>query len=222
MVRGAVYYDGFNLYHALDDLGVPYLKWCDLRRLGMLMARGKAASIEKAVFCTAYFPGDHGKRVRHEAYVNALAIADVETRLGHTTTEPMSCKSCDNRWSQPREKETDINLALSLFQDAVDDVFDVAFLVTADTDQASTVKFFRNRFHDKRIVNVVPPGRMPSTHLGSLCHDVVKLKHQHFDECALPAVVQRDGFKTVYRPHEYDPPVGWVHPDDRPKRGAKV
>jgi len=219
-MRGAIYYDGFNMYHALDDLGEPYLKWCNLRRLGELVARGHAKTIERAVFCTAYFPGDHGKRVRHEAYVNALAMVDVVTRFGHTTTEPMTCNDCGRRWDQPREKETDINLALALIEDAVDDLYDVAFLVTADTDQASTIKTFRRRFPNKTIINVVPPGRMPSKHLADLCHGKIKLSDRHFDECALPAVVQMDGVKTVYRPREYDPPAGWVHPDDRPKKGG--
>lgn len=214
-MRGAVYYDGFNMYHAVDDLGQPYLKWCNLRTLGELIARGHATTIERAVFCTAYFPGDHGKRVRHEAYVNALKLVGVETRFGHTTTEPMECKSCGHKWRQPREKETDINLSLALFEDAIDDVFDVAFLVTADTDQAATVSAFKRRFQNKRVINVIPPGREPSKHLADLCHGRVKLKERHLDECALPAIVMKQGERTIFRPKEYDPPQGWVHPDDR-------
>lgn len=217
-MRGAIYYDGFNLYHATDELKQPYLKWCNLRRLGELVARGHAKSIERAVFCTAYFPGDHSKRVRHEAYVNALKLADVETRFGHTTTEPMSCRSCTHKWDQPREKETDINLALALFADACDDLYDVAFLVTADTDQASTVNAFRSRFPEKMIINVVPPGRTPSKQLADLCHAKIKLTARHLDECAFPEMVTKAGEKTVYRPYEYQPPEGWVHPDQRPKK----
>lgn len=217
-LRGAIYCDGFNMYHAVDDLHQPYLKWCNLHRLGSLIARGHAKSIEKAVFCTAYFPGDHGKRVRHEAFVKALAFVGVETRLGHTTTEPMSCVACERRWDAPREKKTDINLALAIMEDAFDNVFDVAFLVTADTDQASTVKMFKRRFPQKKIINVVPPGREPSKHLGNLCHSTIKLKAQQLDDCALPHAVTAEGQRTIYRPHEYDPPPGWVHPDDRPAR----
>ncbi|ALR19184.1 NYN domain-containing protein [Sphingobium baderi] len=217
-MRGALYIDGFNLYHAVDDLGVPHYKWCNFWKLAELISKGQARSITRVVFCTAYFKGDHGKRVRHEALVNAQAIVGVETKLGHTTTEPMKCKrhSCGHRWDQPREKETDINLSLSLFADACDDVFDVAFLLTADTDQAATISFFRNRFPDKRIVNVIPPGRMPSQHLANLAHGKIRMTANHLDTCALPEMVAKDGFKTIYRPAEYAPPPGWVHPDDRP------
>lgn len=219
-VRGAFYIDGFNLYHAVDDLQIPYLKWCNFWRLGELVAKGHAKSIEKVVFCTAYFKGNHGKRVRHEALVNALKLVGVETRLGHTTMEPMTCKhpDCGYEWQQPREKATDINLCLSLMMDAHDDIFDVAFLATADTDQSATVSMFRRRFPDKRIINVIPPGREPSVHLADLSHGRVKLTEKHFDECTLPAMVVKAGEKSIIRPREYDPPEGWVHPDDRPKK----
>ena len=30
MVRVAAYIDGFNLYHAIDQLGDPLLKWADI------------------------------------------------------------------------------------------------------------------------------------------------------------------------------------------------
>ncbi|HEY0085661.1 MAG TPA: NYN domain-containing protein [Allosphingosinicella sp.] len=215
-VRGAVYYDGFNLYHAIDELNEPHLKWCNFWKLGELICKGHATSLTRVAFCSAYFPGDHGKRVRHEAFVQASALVGVVTQLGHTTTEPMSCRNCPHTWQQPREKETDINVALSIMEDAFDDLYDVAFLVTADTDQAATVKRFKLRFPNKRIINVVPPGRAPSKHLADLCHGRVKLKARHLDDCALPAAVMKQGHRTIFRPPEYAPPNGWVHPDDRP------
>lgn len=219
-MHGALYVDGFNLYHAVDDLGKPYLKWLNLRRLGELVARGHANTIGEVVFCTAYFPGDHGKKVRHKAYVDALALVDVETRVGHTTKEPMVCKhaDCGHRWDQPREKETDINLALALTIGAVDDNFDVAFLLTADTDQAATLRLVRSRFPDKRLISVCPPGRPSSKHLRDLSHATITLTEDHIDKCTLPAVVTKTGSRTIVRPREYAPPTGWVHPDNRPKR----
>jgi hypothetical protein len=219
-LRGAIYVDGFNLYHAIDDLNQPYLKWLNLRKLGELVARGHSKSIVRAVFCTAYFPGDHGKRSRHRQYVEALNLVGVETLFGHTTKEPMECalKTCGYKWDAPREKETDINLALSLYADAVTDVFDVGFLVTADTDQAATLNFMSREFPNKRIIVAVPPGRTPSKHLRDLSSATMNLTIDHLDECALPSLVESPGRRSVVRPFEYDPPAGWVHPDDRPKK----
>jgi len=216
-MRGAIYYDAFNLYHAIDDLGQPHLKWCNLMRLGQLIARGHASSIDKAVFCTARFPGNPGKQARYHAYIKALEMVGVQIKFGHTTKEPISCKSCSHTWDQPREKETDINLSLSIFEDAMDDVFDIALLVTADTDQAATINALKRRFPHKKIMNVIPPKRHPSAHLASLCDKKFQLTARHLDDCTLPDILQKDGYKTLYRPIEYAPPQGWVHPDNRPK-----
>jgi len=217
-VRGAIYVDGFNLYHAVDDLGQPHLKWLNLRRLGELVAKGHATSIERAVFCTAYFKNDHGKSVRHRAYVDALANVGVDSRMGHTVRERVDCEGCGRRWEEPREKETDINLALAVLDDAYQGVFDVAFIVTADTDQAATFRTMRERFPEKRIITVVPPGRFPSKHLNDLAHAKINLTPNHLDLCILPALVQAEGRRAVPRPVEYAPPAGFVHPDDRPRR----
>ena len=217
-MRGAVYVDGFNLYHAINDLGKPHLKWLDLRRLGELIARGHAKTIEKAVFCTAYFPGDFGKKVRHEAYVNALENRDVVVRKGHTSNEPNECKSCGRKWEAPREKATDINLALAAYEDALDNVYDAAFIVTADTDQVATFEAIRRRWPEKQLFAVTPPGRFPSSHLKRFANGgSIKLTEDHIDLCALPHLVEKAGQRTIIRPREYDPPAGWVHPDNRPK-----
>jgi uncharacterized LabA/DUF88 family protein len=132
----------------------------------------------------------------------------------------MECalKSCRHKWDSHREKETDINLALSLYADAARDIFDVAFLVTADTDQAATLKFLKQSCPQKRVIVVVPPGRTPSKHLRDLSSATINLTVDHLDQCALPALVEKAGARTVIRPFEYAPPTGWVQPDDRPKK----
>lgn len=219
-MRGALYVDGYNLYHAIDDLDQPYLKWLNLRKLGELLARGHSKTIERVVYCTAFFPGDHGKKTRHQNYIDALSYYQVETVIGHTTKEPMKCRlnSCGHQWDVHREKETDINLALSLYQDAVLDAYDIAFLVTADTDQVSTLKFMRKYYPHKKVFVIVPPMRDPSKHLRDLSAGTIKMTIDHLDQCVLPALVAQFGSRSVVRPHEYTPPEGWVHPDDRPKK----
>ena len=127
-LRGGVYVDGFNLYHALDDLGKPYLKWLNLRQLADQFARGHAHQIDHLVFCTAFFPGDFQKRKRHETYNAAQEVYGAVVMLGHATKEPASCKSCGRTWQQPREKETDINVALAAYHDVSAGLVDVVFL----------------------------------------------------------------------------------------------
>lgn len=216
-LRGGVYVDGFNLYHALDDLRQPYLKWLNLRRLSERFSRGHAHGVDRLVFCTAYFPGDFGKRKRHETYNAAQQAQGAVVRLGHTTKEPMQCADCAHRWDQPREKETDINIALSAYHDVCRQLVDVVFLVTADTDQAATLRFIRDNHSGVKRVVVTPPGREKSKHLRDLSDANIQLTEADIDACILPAMLQSAAGKLIARPAEYAPPPGWVHPDDRPR-----
>ena len=216
-MRGAVYIDAFNLYHAIDDQGAQFnhLKWSNLWLLAETISKGHANPIVKVCWCTAYRRGDTGKKARHRFYVSALEICGVTTLFGHETQEPQSCPGCGEMWETPREKATDINLALSVYEDALDDVYDVAFIVTADTDQAATLAFVKRRFPNKKMVIATPPWRALSKHLLHLADGKVQITERMLDDCVLPQLVS-NGQKAINRPQEYDPPAGWVHPNDRP------
>jgi len=107
-------------------------------------------------------------------------------------------------------------VALSLITDAQDDVFDRAYLVTADSDQAATARFFRDRFPDKRLITVAPPGRNFSVdiarHTGG---NRLAITKDHLDWTVFPAIVMSGTKVSGRRPREYDPPAWWVHPRDR-------
>lgn len=92
-------------------------------------------------------------RDRHIPYNNALAAAGVTVIKGHHITDPESGKR--------NEKQSDINLALALICDAMDGVFDVAYLVTADSDHAATGRTLRERHPEKILFSVSPLDRRP-------------------------------------------------------------
>lgn len=215
--RAGFYVDGFNLYHAIDDLGKPYLKWLSLRRLANRIARQFKTEVAEIVFCTALFKSDFAKLKRHETYIAALKAEGVVVRMGHITQEPMSCRSCSRQWDQPREKETDINVALSLYTALSRDIVDVAFLITADTDQAATLKFVAEFCPGKRIIVLTPPGRHESTHLKNGAFKSIKLSETDLDLSVFPAMIKPDQGRLITRPPQYEPPEGWLHPDSRRK-----
>ena len=215
--RAALYVDGFNLYHSINDLEEPFLKWCNLWRLGEIIIPQRSEKLVKVVFCTAFYPGDYKKRIRHEALIKALDIAGVETIRGHFSKEPAECYSCGHKWDKPTEKASDIHIALSLYEDACDDVFDTAYLLTSDTDQAATVRFVSRRFAQKKIVSVSPPGRDHSQHILSLTPYKVTLNKDHIERSLFRGFVSGGGKPAVRRPFEYDPPEGYKFWDDRTK-----
>ncbi|MGE0239893.1 MAG: NYN domain-containing protein [Parvibaculaceae bacterium] len=216
MLKAAFYYDGFNLYHAISDLGESYLKWCNLWELAERLIPKQTEELVKVVFCTAFYPGDERKKWRHQQYLNALENVGVTTVKGHYVHEALNCSKCRKAWDRPTEKETDINIALSLVMDAQDDVFDRAYLVTADSDHAATARVFRDRFPQKQLVTVAPPGRNFSVDIARYTGgNRLAITKDHLDWTVFPAIVMSGTRPSGRRPREYDPPDWWVHPRDR-------
>jgi hypothetical protein len=220
VIRSALYVDGLNLYHAIDGLNEPFLKWLNLWELGRALIQKQTETLVRVVTCTAYFPNDERKRWRHGEYNKALAIAGVHCEMGHHTYEDVYCRVCDRKWQKPIEKQSDINVALHLYSDAVRDVFDKAYLLTADSDQASTARFLREHFPQKQLITVAPPGRNYSVHILSYAYGRTGITKELLEKCLFPQIVLGTDKPSARRPREYDPPSWWVHPNDRPQNGA--
>lgn len=215
MPRAAFYIDGFNLYHSLAELGQPHLKWVNYWRLAEL-AMERSDHLVKVVVCTAYHP-DFRKRVRHERHLAALRNVGVVVKEGHYVHDDMDCRQCLHTWKKPTEKEGDINVAISVIDDAHADVFDHAYLVSTDSDQAATARLFASRFPHKRLYSVAPPKRAHSFHILGHTRHKVSITESMVDLAVFEGVVAAPpGGRAVIRPREYDPPAGWVHPSQRP------
>lgn len=202
-LRAGLFVDGFNLYHAIDDLGSNHLKWLNLRALGNKIIPRKSQTLEEVIYCSAYYPGDHAKRIRHERYIQALAHFDVIAILGHYRDEHMDCRNCGHVWQKPTEKQTDINLALSMIDAARFERVDCIYLLTADTDQAASLAYLARHFPKIKRITVFPPGRRPSDFLRNLSDETIKLQRHHIEDCLLPPFIPAS--PAIVRPSDYDP-----------------
>ncbi len=75
--RVSVYIDGFNLYHALDDLGESHLKWLDLWALSETLVREKEV-VTTVKYFSAYATWMPASYRRHQRYVAALQSRGVQ------------------------------------------------------------------------------------------------------------------------------------------------
>lgn len=216
--RAALFVDGFNMYHAIDDLKDPFLKWLNLWELGSLIIPQRSQTLVSVDFCTATYPGDHKKWIRHNTYLRALESVQVRIHPGHYIMDDRTCPSptCKHTWQRPAEKQSDINLALAVFNGARNDEFDHGYILSADSDQVATALWMQRCFPEKALTMVVPPGRIASkeirdrTKLPSL-----QLTASQLERCLFGPFLPNNG-KGIKRPFEYDPPAGWVHPSQRP------
>lgn len=221
LLRAALYVDGFNLYHAIDGLNQPYLKWLDLAALGARILNRNKEKLVRVRYYTALKPGDTEKNKRHREYITGLKWNNVRVHEGHFISDEVECHGCHRTWDRPQEKETDVNIALYLYDDAYQDDFDVAYLLTADSDQGATARMMKKRFPKKRVVSVIPPGMEASKAIMTYADERYKLTPGILEDCLLPGLVldgSRNNAVAFRRPAEYDPPAGWIAPKDRPKR----
>jgi uncharacterized LabA/DUF88 family protein len=157
-MRVACYVDGFNLYHAIADLRKPHLKWVDLFALAQSLCRPEETLVKVAYF-SAYATWLPSKYARHREYVAALKLHGVECHMARFSEQQTRCNECGATWKRHEEKETDVHFSLTFLEDAFDNIFDRAIIVSADGDHVPAVRSVRRRWPGKQIFAATPPGR---------------------------------------------------------------
>lgn len=199
--RTIVYIDGFNLYHAIDDLGEPHLKWLDLWALSEKLLRGDQKLVAVKYF-TAYATWRPTSYRRHQRYVAALEAKGVTPVVGRFKLKTVRCHAkCRQTYTTHEEKETDVNIGVHLVADALRDRFDRALVISADTDLNSAVTLARQEAPGKRIDLVAPPGRM-----GRNSAALFEITKGRVRTSLLPAKITRADNRSVERPASYNPP----------------
>ena len=212
--RAAFYIDGFNLYHAIDDLKKPHLKWFDLRDYAEFIAKKNNETVVKVNYFSALAKHKPEGIKRHQTYIRALVANSVTYNLGNFKKKQRSCRECNATWTQHEEKETDVNLAISLIQDGMDNIADVFYVISGDTDFAPAVKLLKVRYPNIQYVPIFPPKRNRAKELMNLCSS----SRQHIDmtetniaKSRLPECIT-DINGTFHCPDEYAlPKEGIIH-----------
>ena len=99
-----------------------------------------------------------------------------------------------------------------MIDDAYMDVFDHALLLTADSDQAATVRLLTNRFPSKKITSIAPPGRPHCKVILGLTSHKLAINIGHLERCLFPKNLIVNGAPIAKRHTSYDPPSGWQTP----------
>jgi uncharacterized LabA/DUF88 family protein len=160
MDRVITYIDGFNLYHGIKSKYGNKFKWLDIEKLSKQFLQPEQ-SLEKVYYFTAMISKNPPKEFRQKTYISAVtALSIVEVILGKYLVNAHSCPNCGSIEQIPTEKMTDVNIANQLLVDAFLDKYDVAILVSADSDLTGPIKQVTNLFPHKKIVVGFPPHRV--------------------------------------------------------------
>jgi uncharacterized LabA/DUF88 family protein len=107
--------------------------------------------------------------------------------------------NCNARWISYEEKETDVNISVALIEDAVQDLYDTALLVSGDTDLRPAVASAIRLRPRKRVLVAFPPRRF-SARLANGVNAYTRIGSDKIRNAQLPAkIVTADGI-TLERP----------------------
>ncbi|MBA4162426.1 MAG: hypothetical protein C0515_10205 [Novosphingobium sp.] len=154
-MRTRIYVDGYNLYYACLK-GTSH-KWLDIHALAA--AQLPKNQIERVRYFTARVrarPHDPTQPQRQETYFRALStVPAIDLHFGHFLTHEVGMPDAaawnagqykSVRVIKTEEKGSDVNLATHLLMDAFDNLFDVAVIISNDSDLAEPMRLVKQRF----------------------------------------------------------------------------
>jgi uncharacterized LabA/DUF88 family protein len=143
------------------------------------------------------------KERRQSTFIEALeTLNDFRIHYGHYQPNPRRCRKCGNKEMVPNEKMTDVNIAVEILSDAYQDLFDIALLVSADSDLTAPILAIKKLFPQKRVIVAFPPQRH-SVQLQRLAHGFLQIGRANLAKSIFPEKVPKaDGF-VLERPLEW-------------------
>lgn len=154
------YVDGFNLYHRRLE-GNPDLKWLCLRTLAAKFF--PRDDISKVKFFTAKVDPastNSPKQRRQLNYWAALKARGVQVIEGLLEKRERRCRvaQCDKQgwFSTMSEKMSDVNLALHVYRDFIEEQPDVICVLSGDLDVLPALKMIRETKRKVMLVVLLP------------------------------------------------------------------
>ena len=221
--RAIVYVDGFNLYFGLraSTINRKNIKrlpkrvyWLDIQKLAETLVQGRQLVCVK--YFTARIKGNPDKQNRQNTFLNALQIQchklqmiegrylfrEVFCMRCRTISSDIICSKCGNVNHLPEEKKSDVNIATQMVKDAYENNFDVAYLISGDSDLVPPIEVIRAMTPPKRVIVVFPPNRGGSKELKNTADFVLYLSARDIKNSLLPDEIEKqDGTKLTIPEH---------------------
>jgi uncharacterized LabA/DUF88 family protein len=150
-MKTIVYVDGFNLYYGAVK-GTPY-KWLDIHKLcQLLLPKNQIIRIKYFTALVTARPNDVDQPNRQQIYLRALrSIPNLEIILGHfleheimmPVANPIPGGQKYIKVIKTEEKGSDVNIAAHLIHDGHQGFYEVAVVLSNDSDLVEPIKIVR-------------------------------------------------------------------------------
>lgn len=146
-------------------------------------------------------PRTSSSRHRQDRYLQALDVhcAALKITTGRFQKQARRCWSCGTQWITYEEKESDVNLAIALVEDAALDRFDTALVISGDSDLVPAVRAAKRLRPQTEVVAVFPPGRA-SDPLRNVVDRTLHIDHAMLRRSQLPDEVTTPNGIKLSRP----------------------
>ena len=209
-MRVRVYIDGFNLYYR--RLRNSRVKWIDLKKLSSQLIQP-----DDRIDAIRYFTADVSPRAgdlsapkRQQTYFRALkTIPELSIHKGKFLSKTIHRPLVGNEGQyahvrDTEEKGSDVNLASHLLMDAFCDTYDIALVLSQDSDLLEPIRMVSQELNKMVII-----GWMDNTLPGKR-HKQVSSFVRHITEPMLlrsefPNPVIGRGGARLFRPNEWNP-----------------
>jgi uncharacterized LabA/DUF88 family protein len=204
MQKVITYIDGFNLYFGLKEKGWKRFYWLNLVALAKNLLK-PGQTLLKVKYFTSRISVPIEKANRQNEFIEALeTLPELSIYYGKYQTNDITCNKCGHIMLKPNEKMTDVNIAVEMLADAFLDSFDVAILISADSDLTGPIRHIRKLFPGKQVIIAFPPSRF-SYELKKVANATFPIGRKKFAESMFPEnITKKDG-------HVLKRPERWKH-----------
>ena len=189
----------------------PDWKWLNL--VSFFEALRPDDQIDKVYYFTALVEPERtrsSKRDRQKIYFRALeSNPKIEIVYGRYRLRNVRCgATCRERYQTPEEKKTDVNIAIRIIDDALNDRVDRIIVVSGDSDLEPAVEYVRRNFPKVKVSVYVPQlpsnrTRRDNRHYSQLGATVKLLPLGEILNHQLPDPITHANGQTLNRPTEW-------------------
>lgn len=205
--RSIIYIDGFNLYYGAIK-NTPW-KWLNLEKFFTLLRPDD--DIQTIKYFTATINGSD--KENQEKYLLALnTLPKVQIHLGKFKDKSVKCRvsGCSYTgkkfFNMPEEKRTDVNIALHMLEDALQDNCERLILVSGDSDMVPAIRAVKRNVPEKKVIVYIPandPTRGAAVEIRSAADKDKTLPNALLPICQFTSKIRDTGNGWIEKPSNW-------------------
>jgi len=209
-MRVAFLIDGFNLYHSIKDAeknNSLKLRWLDIHGLckSYLPNIDKTATLESIHYFSAHaihrVANDVNVINRHNIYIQSLTSKNINVHLGQFKQKLVYCNKCQTSSFKFEEKETDVALAVKIFELFFLNLADHIVLITGDTDIMPAIVTSKKLF--QKPISIIFPYKRFNAAFNNIAAKKIKIKADTYARHQLPLKITLNDGREIHKPVEW-------------------